>query len=411
MRNRFPIVLGILALCSGGEIGAQVPTSLPEQAPFTLGKAQLYPLYTVDLGWSSNLYYYPDSDDPDLQPISTALTSIGPGFVLDLPFSESHARVGYMMVYRDYTTEAIDAHLDHFFVGEGSFRFSNGIEVGVRDDFKRGVLDAKVFDEGGGTTFQGDSFQANDARVSVGHAHEGRRSLEMSVYNHNVRFLERLSGFFDVDENGGDLSGEHEIRPTFRLDWELAYGRSRLSRPDTPGFPAEERTEIEESWKLGGLWLLSQGSALEFRAGWQRDETESSAPSTLSAVTGSLAYRRGVPAGAQFGVDLARDIYPAIYEDNNVYVTNRLAVTFGNDTRARVSLGGRASYSSNRFPIPDGQGRIREDRTLDGEAWIGYRLGRWTLARLSLRSESRTSSVPGFAYDVSTVEATIGFGS
>jgi len=272
-------------------------------------------------------------------------------------------------------------------------------------------LDAKVFDEGGGTTFQGDRFQANNARIEVGHARDSSRALGLSVYDHRVTFLERVSGFFDVDETGADLSGEHELGPTFRLDWELAYSRSHLSRPETPDFDAEDRTEIEESWKLGGVWLLSQGSFLQIKAGWQNNKTRSLAPSTLRALTGSLSYRRGVPAGAQLSVDLARDIYPAIYEDNNVYVTNRLTVMLTNDPRARLSLGGRASYWTNEFPVPDSVGRVREDRTLDADAWVGYRLGRWAVGRLYVRKGHRSSAVPGFDYDVNTVGATIGFGS
>lgn len=414
MRNGFPVtalvVLAFLAW-AGGDAAAQVPTNLPDEAPLTFGKTQLFPVYAVDLGWTDNLYYYPTSDDPDLQPISTAYTSIAPGFVLEIPFSQSHARVGYVLDYRGYTTNAIDAHFDQFFVGEGEFRFANGLELGVRDDFQQGVLDTKVFDEGGGVTFQGDSFRSNDARVDFSHSLGTSRVLGFSAYNHRINFIERISGYFDTNEDGADLSGQHQLAPAFRLEWELAYSRAFLTRPATAQYDAEERTEKERSWKVGGAWLLGEGSALQFRVGWQHNRTESSDPSTLQLVTGGLTYSRGVPAGAQLGVDLARDVYPAIYGQNNVYISNRLAVTFSNDPRAQVTIGASAGFWFNRFPVANPQGVTREDTTLAGGAWIGYRLGRWTIARLSVRTEHRSSTVPGFDYDVNSVEATISLGS
>ncbi len=423
MRNSLRIpVLAVLAFLAwpGGRAHAQVPTSLPDQAPFTFGRVQLFPLYSVDLDWTDNLYYQP-KDSPDR--ISTASASVAPGFVLDMPFSQSHSRIGYVLNYHGYETHALPANTTHYFVGETDLQFSNGFRLGLRDDFERGVLNTQVFDPGGAITFRGDAFQGNNAAISVGYERENSRLLELSINNNRFKFVgQGQSSYFDVDEVGADLLGEHQLGPRLRLHWELGYSRSELSRPAAGGSSADDRTQINQSWKLGGLWTLGPGSSLQVKAGGEQSETRSAFPSRSDSLTGSLSYLRGVPGGTQLRLDLTRDIYPATFGHNNVYLTNRFSVTVNNDVRARLVLGTVWTYYTNDFPAPiqvppddivdtPYQGRTRKDRAIDGEAWVGYRFGRFAVARLYVRARHRSSVVSRFDYDVKTVGATIGLGS
>lgn len=471
-------------LCQGGAL-AQVPTDLPDVAPFTFGKAQLYPLYSVDLTWTDNLYYQSSSplkfcvvvsdtqndgnkvctDGSQCQSgicqiagtgrVATTISSLEPGFVLDVPFSSSHSRLGYVYDYRSYSpphnSDEVNVPLpsvgNHFFVAESELKFASGGRLALRDDFQQGSLSSiqRSSENLTGSVVdyksRDDRYRSNMAGVSLGYATGSSRSFDLSLNSQTLDFLgDANQSYFDVASFGGSLSGQHQIGPRVQLDWELAYDDSDLEQRyighsnDDPPIAFEyidERSLVEQSWLLGASWLIQPGSSLAAKAGLQTTRTtgrsrvredlplEDFDSEDTHSVTGSLIYARTVPGGLQLGLSVVRDVYAGVYNDNSSFLENRFSGSLSNDADARLVLSGRMTYSTIYFPVAP----TREDRTLDGELSMGYRLGRWGVARFSTRWAHRNSEAqpscnaqgncnppPDFGFDVKTVGFTLSIG-
>jgi hypothetical protein len=395
-------------------VQAQVQEETTGLTPIPLGSVQLFPAYRLDVSWTDNLFY----DNANLDPVSTYAMSMTPSLLFELPVSKSRTRLGYAYRYRAYSAD-VEQNDAHYALLDLAFELSSGVKLTLRDDFQTGVLDTKTFDPGGAEVYKGERVDSHLTSAGFGYASR-RWELGVRATNTYVFFPERrLTSFYDVDGWGAALFGRYQSSPVLGFSFEFAHDRTRLEIPSSGSFPGEVRIEITQGADVGADWDLAPGSRLSFRVGYPQYEYVSDQPTTFRTVTGQVEYSRGVPAGWIVSGLLSRSAYPSTFLDNNYYVDDRLRISVRRDREARLDLGGAVTYYWNRYPepippaiFPDQLlgGPPRDDQTLNGEAWIGYRFSGGLVWRVYVSGETRWSNVKLYEYGVGSVGTTFVLG-
>lgn len=401
------VALAAGLLCAGGAARAQVVDDVADVAPVQMGPVQLYPVYETSLEYIDNLYYNNDQ----VEPTATAVASMNPSLLFELPFRQSKARLGYAYRYRDYTTGSIPANGAHFFQSAVTLQFASGFRLEMRDDLQNGVLDTEAFDPGGAVRFSGQRFKTNNAFTGIGYQW-ARTLVIVGGSRQMLRFSDPLAAYYDTDGWQAEVSVDRSISKTVHLLGSYSSSRSRLTPPPNRA-DLDARTEIEQGINVGVNVVFSPSSFLVFRVGRPTFEYVSANPEKGRSLVGSLNYRRGVPTGLQLQCDVSRGVYASVFQSTNSYTDNRLTVSLSNDARARLVMGGSLSYYSNRYPTTDVSGQSslsRRDGTFETGLWIGYRLAGNLEWRVFARGEWRDSNVPGFGYDVRRIGATLSVG-
>lgn len=385
----------ILAGFAAGGVAAQIPDEPPTDAVLQAGPVLFYPIFNAGIERTDNLFYRNRSDPANV--VEATVATATAGVVAELPFSHSRARIGYAARERSYSAGQPD-NRSHFFKADTRLVFGNGMVVGVSGDYSRGVLDTQIFDPGGEITFSGERFERTYLEAEWAVERSGRRPLRVLLRRDDTRFLgERVSGFFDVQEDQVAVQGEWHVRPRAWAVWEVFASDADLMRPATSGFPEETRSERDLSLRAGLGIQLGPGTGLVGSVGWARYRFREATGETFSGLVASVEYQRSSRGGLRVVSRLSRDAYPSIFTNNDYYVNNQARVEVTWIRERRLAPGGALSYYVNEYPeitVP------RRDNIRTVEAWLGYRFGGWLELRTFVNHGRRNSTAPSSGYDV-----------
>jgi hypothetical protein len=223
-----------------------------------------------------------------------------------------------------------------------------------------------------------------------------------------VNFPERtITSYYDVDGWNAGMFFRYRSTPVLRWLIEATISRTALVIPAEGDFPGDFQIEYERGLNFGVEYDTAPGNNLRFVIGLPYYEYQSDSPTQFRTVVGQFEYNRRIPAWYQLNVQLLRNSYPTTFFDNNYYVDERFILLLTNDRESRFELGGRVTYYWNRYAaatpeVPFG-GEKRVDKTIEGEAFVGYRLGGGMTWRVFFRGETRVSTINQFEYGVGTI--------
>jgi hypothetical protein len=410
LRKRTAWLLLAAGIVSTGAV-AQVDEAVDARTPIEIGRVHFYPTYRAEVAWTDNLFY----DNRNLSPVETYQVTMVPSLLFVLPFSESQVRFGYAYRTRAYT-EDLNEDQSHYGLADGRLEFSNGFVLSYRDDFQTGVIDTKVFDPGGSVTFDGEKVETNYAALGLGYT-TPTWEVQANGDTSYVNFPERtITSFYDVEGWGTGLTFRYRSSPIFRWYADFNISRTRLSIPADPdiGSTGELQIEYRQGTALGIEYDMAPGNLLRAELGVPYYEYKGDSPTDFRTLTGQVEYSRRIPATYAATFRLSRAAYPTTYLDSNYYVDERVAVELGNDQSAKLVFGGDATYYWNRYPgIPSltiFDGAKRTDKTIEGEAYVGYRFGSGMVWRVYFRGETRKSTIGLFEYGKGTIGTTFVIG-
>jgi len=390
---------------------AQVDENVENRTAIELGQVQFYPTYRADVAWTDNLFY----DNRNLQPIETYQVTMIPSLLFVLPFSQSETRLGYAYRARAYSEDLNEDH-SHYGLADGRLEFGSGFVLSYRDDFQTGVIDTKIFDPGGSVTFNGEKVETNYASIGLGYA-TPVWEVQLNGDTSYVNFPERtITSFYDVEGWGTGVTFRYRSSPIFRWYADFNIARTRLSIPPDPsiGSSGDVQIEYRQGTSLGIEYDLAPGNRFRAEAGVPYYEYQGDAPTDFRTLIGQIEYIRHIPALYTATFRLGRASYPTTYLDANYYVDERAFVQLENDSRAKLVFGGSATYYWNRYPgfAPPTifNGEKRTDKTIEGEAYVGYRFGGGMTWRFYFRGETRTSTIDLFEYGKGTIGTTFVIG-
>jgi len=402
--GRLGVCLASLMVLSFVKAPAQAPRKPADTLPIQAGPFQLYPLFAAVVEQTDNLFY------TSSERINATVTSVTPGISAEVPLpGDGELYMGYALRYRNYGGADIDSNLSHFLLAGGGLDFGNGFLLAFEEDYSRGVLDTTGFDAGGEVVFRGDEFAAAVTSLDLSHQRTARRRVGVSVEKDHVEFQESAqAGLYDSDYYNVDLYADHQVGAQGGVRLGVYGSKGDLTSVENP---ADRRDEQTFRLTLGGQWRLSPSTSLGGDFGWGTaeffDELEGETSKTRNLV-GALNFVRFVPTRARVVARVSQGVFPSFYGDNTFYVSRALFVQIENDPRARMSLGGSASYTQNDYPEA---APARTDDTVDGKAWVGYRFGSGVEWRVYVETGSRSSVRPELEYDATSVGVMLGLGS
>ncbi len=397
------LLVGTLA--SGQAVLGQVPDSPSEATAIPVGRVFLYPLFSSSVERTDNLFML----SSDVQ--AANITTIAPGVIADMPFSNSSVRLGYVGSRRDYHTVGIETNDSHYFVGNARLKFGSGFELSLKEDYQRGMLDTLGVDPGGNLIFRGERYELNATEAELALERTSTKRIALS-FGRDVRNVlgDRLSGIYDAEEYHGKLSGEHRLGMRTWMLWEGNFARTHLT------WPPEYREgasiyEDDDNLRVGTRFLLSPATVLNALAGWSRTRFTGDASGAFRGVVGNANVRWTRPTGETVEFGFARVVYPLLVDAEDVepyYLSTQYHVEASTGNLATLSLGVTAYYYVNDFPSDTS---TRTDRVGNAEIWAGYRYHGWMECRVYLSKGRRDSTEPGFDYRVTRYGALLRIGS
>lgn len=392
--NRLAVFLLLAVVAAGTATRAQVPDAPPPDArSFLLGPVRVWPLFIAGVEAHDNLFQVPDTGAGSRR--SATVVSAAPGFLAELPFLNSRARLGYAASYRDFGVSGIATDWSHHAVADLRLVFGNGIIVEAEDEFRRGVLDTRVFDPGGDITFRGEEFRRNVATLGVGHARrEDRTFFLRGSRSTHATVGERLSGLFDFDETRVSAEGEHRLSPQTWVSWDVASTSIDLTRPIASEL--EARTVQGIHVRAGGRGRVGAHGSWSLAWGRADYRFEGDGRSRFRGLVADGSYRHQIAGRPSLTVRVSRSVYPLLGGVGDYYVSHQLSAQFETPSESRLVAGAGLAYYENDYPqlIPR-----REDRVLEGEVWGGYRFRGWMEWRVFVRASRRSSPEPLAEFD------------
>ncbi len=403
--SRLAVLLFATVFGAGTPTSAQIPDAPPpDSRSFLVGPVRVWPLFIGEVEVHDNLFQVPDAGAGDRR--SATVVTAAPGFLAELPFSNSRARLGYAASYRDFGVSGIATNWSHHAVADVRLVFGNGVIVEAEDEFRRGVLDTRVFDPGGDVTFRGEEFRRNVAALGIGHARREDRSLFLrGARSTHATVGERLSGLFDFDETRLSAEGEHRLSPRTWVTWDVASTSIELTRPIDSG--VDSRTVRGVHVRAGGRGRV--GAHGNWSLVWGRADYrfEGNGRSRFRGLVMDGSYRHQIAGRPSLTVRLARSAYPLLGGGGDYYVSHQLSAQLEIPTERRLVAGAWLAYYENDYPqlVPR-----REDRVLYGELWGGYRFRGWVEWRAFVRTTRRSSPEPLAEFDDTRIGTVVRIG-
>lgn len=378
-------ISGALA-ASTGSTRAQVPdVPPPEATAIPLGWARFWPLLETGIERSSNLFQVAGVEGIDKR--AATISTVSPGAILELPFSHSWARLGYVASYRDYGVADVDSKWSTFLNAATRLRFASGLVVEGADELQRGVLDARTIDPGGDVTFRGQTLRQNRLRIGIGQERDDRVLFLRGQRSRQRTIGENPADLFDVDEDRLELTGDHRTSSRTSLGWQVVSRHADLSR-DVP-LGAETKTVRGRIVRIGGTGPLGATGDWTVMSGWAEFTFHGIESSRYRGMALEGELRRHVSGRPSITARLQREPYPILGGAGNYYLSHQLAVEVESPAESRLVLGGSLTYYANVFP-----GAGRRDDLLEFEGWTGYRFGRGVEWRVFARGVRRDSNEP-----------------
>lgn len=388
-----------LSLCAAVPAGAQVP---PEATSVTLpvGPVLVQPFMFSSAERTDNVFQRQGENRE-----AASIHTVTPGFLAQLPFSHSHAFLGYALRWREYNFESFsvsDQELppdSHYLRGGVELVFGSGWFFNASDDFSHGVVDTQTF-QGSEVRFSGEQMQTQHLAAEVGVDRGAQRRLKLVAQHIDDRVVgERNSGIFDTLENRAALEGEHQTRPTLWLLWGVEGRDNTRTRED------EERLQEEARARVGARWRGPGGREMDGMVGVAQARFPQVGKHDNNVV-GTFGIRFPFDRTGVIAARLGRDVYPSVVDDI-YFVSNSLQLEIASNRDAPIGLGTSAAYYANTYPATT----RGSDRQLAVETWIGYRLRRWIEARLTVTGSKRASDTGEFDYQEQRVALQLRIGA
>jgi hypothetical protein len=420
----------LLALASTGMALGQISNPSPDARAIPAGPFTLYPTLSTEVELTDNLFF------STRDPLAATILRITPGILAQLPMRKSVFNLGYALQYKSYQGADLDDNLSHFFIADGGFNFGSGFAVTFSDDFQKGILDTQTFDPGGEVRFLGDEFTRNLFEVGLAHG-RGRRNIGLTVGLGRLSFddqqrLElaepdaqrRVAGLFDTRSAVVRVFGESQRSARLWVVGEAVTRTADLSRiirifsedPDVPPTDIPDHREQEVA-EVGGevRWALSPGAYLQGRLAYTDQQYVSKSEdlaignrtSSYRGLVGTATFSSAIPGRPRLALRGSRNVFPSVFLGNDYYISDRLSVLLESPARFRLRIGGEVTYFENDYPqsVPR-----REDNTVDGRLWFGYRVRSGLVWGVYARHTSRTSSLEILGFDATSYGVTFQLG-
>jgi hypothetical protein len=421
-RGTFAGVALLAALSPGQTTRAQVPDSPSEALAIPVGRAIVYPLYSVSVEHTDNLFMRNQAKPEEVQP--AYIDDVVPGVVAMLPFSQSNVRLGYVFSHKDYNTQGIENGNTHYLVADARLAFYNGLVLNLKEDYKRGQFDNLAIDPGGNMTFVGEHYERTSTSAELALDRSPRRRLAVAAGREtNAVVGERVSALYDYMGYNAALSGEHQLGARTWATWETRGARTHFHRPVT--FEKvqfeDQQDEDEFALRMGGRVRLSRDTILNVKGGFILDTfRHKSTPLSDEKTTqfhgavGSVDVSWTRPTREWVSIGFSRDVYPTLVASgSSYYVSNQYRVQATTGSTAPLSLGVAGYYFVNEFPFVSvlEPYATRTDRITSGEIWAGYRHHGWLEWRVYFGRNARASPVPEYEYTENRIGTLLRMGS
>ena len=388
-----------LSLCALAPAAAQVPSG-DTIVTIPVGPVLVQPFLFSSVERTNNVFQRQGQNRE-----AAGISTVTPGFLAQLPFSHSHAFVGYALRWREYNLESFsvsDQELppdSHYLRGQVNLVFGTGWFFAVTDDFSHGVVDTQTF-QGNEVRFSGEQMQTNHLIAEVGMDRGTRRRLKLVAQHIDDHVVgERNSGIFDTLENRAALEGEHQARPALWLLWGVE------GRDNTRTRAEEEQLQEEARMRVGARWRAPGGKEVDGMVGVAQARFPQVGKHDNNVV-GSFGIRFPFDRTGVIAARLGRDVYPSVVDDI-YFVSNNLQLEIASNRDAPIGLGTSAAYYANTYPATT----RGNDRQLAVETWIGYRLRRRIEARLTVTGSKRVSDTGEFDYQEQRVALQLRIGA
>jgi len=388
-----------LSLCALAPAAAQVPSG-DTIVTIPVGPVLVQPFLFSSVERTNNVFQRQGQNRE-----AAGISTVTPGFLAQLPFSHSHAFVGYALRWREYNFESFsvsDQELppdSHYLRGQVNLVFGTGWFFAVTDDFSHGVVDTQTF-QGNEVRFSGEQMQTNHLIAEVGMDRGTRRRLKLVAQHIDDHVVgERNSGIFDTLENRAALEGEHQARPALWLLWGVE------GRDNTRTRAEEEQLQEEARMRVGARWRAPGGKEVDGMVGVAQARFPQVGKHDNNVV-GSFGIRFPFDRTGVIAARLGRDVYPSVVDDI-YFVSNNLQLEIASNRDAPIGLGTSAAYYANTYPATT----RGNDRQLAVETWIGYRLRRRIEARLTVTGSKRVSDTGEFDYQEQRVALQLRIGA
>lgn len=381
------------------DAAAQVPDVPETLKPLSLGKFNYYPVFKVEYRDESNLFYRPQG-----QEVSSRVATVSPGFILQMPFSNSQASLGYVAQYKDYSTDQLNSSTTHFLLADTELLFSNGFYIRLHDDFESGVLDTQRL-LGSEVTFLGQEFRSNNLEAEFGFARDYSRNVNLSVSADAVTFSkDQEPQFYDTDGFLVELSGRNQVSRRGWLLWSLSSGETDYLSPEGASFIDEFKNQEDRFARIGWRVEFSPRTYLQIQAGYSKSKFTGNTPSEFSGIVGDVALSRRPVRGLHMIGTISRRVYASLYSTIDYYAYTGLNLRVFNSQQSRISYGCGLKYSIADYPSgsnPSGQPiPDRTDYSYQVDLWSGYRQNDWMEWRITASAGERSSVTENFEFEV-----------
>ncbi len=338
---------------------------------------------------------YVDADaylESPAHPVHDRYAELNPQADLKLPLGSGELRAEYRPVFRAFADHGEINSSSHPLQASLQLPLHDRFRLRLRDRFVIGTLDTRVVDPGGEYFFGLGRFRRNDADLAVSVLVAPRTSLELAGALGSVHFLEQ-SSFFDNASRRGALGVGFEITPTLKAVASYLY--DAVPRPDAHP-EAESQAHSAELSLSGELLPLLNG---DLSLGYRRQQNPQAGPGgrLYSGLTFSGTLTRQLTPESTLSLYLTRALPASAYQANGFYVWTSLQAALQVPLPFALQLRFGVGQQWNDYRAVEPGAVAREDRVL---SWYGA-LRRALSDRLALaasyRSESRRSTVPGFA--------------
>ncbi len=287
-----------------------------------------------------------------MEPVSSSLRNIRPGFRLELPFEKSSTELTYSAQIRDYSAKELQhaGDVTHSLELDAHVQITPIFRLSARDHLVRGVTEVSEFDPGRELRFGTNPFLAQNAQVTLAYGAGGVQSVEVGAELQTTRFDKRADDDVSFNFSSRGLFARYflETAPANQayavLDMrEVDQNRSSL-----------EITPTSYRRRSTGLGLRRRitpelGSDIEIAYSTTRFDDPRGVPFRGLVIDGNLQSQ--LTAAARVSLKLRRGPQQSFFNVNAYYVNEMAQIAWVHSLGQRFVLKFDALAQRNAYPM------------------------------------------------------------
>lgn len=403
-----------------------------------MGHAQFFPSVIVESGRNSNIFSQSEEYGnvvPDIY------SYIRVPLLWRLPFRQSRWDLSYAPGWNNYKeNDELDGPV-HDLDTEVELNFSSGAQLSIRGGVLLDYLNTQAFGAGE-VVYSDQRYTFTEAYVEFEHPFNLGHGMRAQVAYQDLNFNESgRNSFVDYTLRDLDLSYLKFLGPGTTLAFALTMSRNDQERLV---LETEEGKWSRDGFQVGLEHNFDERDLAQFYVGYDVLSFDRSDDADYAGVVGRFIYQRALTPVVYIQAELVRDPYQSVFNVNNYYLTDRVAVNLLFRPPGRMFFVLAAAFQRNGYPditqefcrsdagtvpepippgetCPDGSvpatglgeesiGIRRQDYLLRWTAGLGVQFNRTSALEFRYQQLSRTSNTPEVEFDTGVVSLEFRFG-